>query len=126
MLFTTCAVISVLAVDPVELVLKCHKDDKVLMEKVSATVKNATKISEVEKAVGVDASINTSRKIDKEFFPTITIVIYSEISQIDSFSGVDDVVFWDLSVNTDNPIVVGVAWVKGEKKIFYGAVYPRG
>lgn len=126
MFLSVFATLSVVAADPVEVVLKCHKDDKVLIEKVNAAVMKATKISKVEKAVGVAASINTSRKIDKDFFPTISIVIYSGISQIDSFHGVDDVVFWDLSVDTDNPIVVGIAWVKGEMKIFYGAVYPPG
>lgn len=126
MFLSVFATLSVVAADPVEVVLKCHKDDKVLIEKVNAAVMKATKISKVEKAVGVAATINTNNNADKEVLAITSIALYSNLSQIESIRDADEVVYWVLSVDTDNPIVVGIAWVKGEMKIFYGAVYPPG
>jgi replicative DNA helicase len=99
-------------------------DDSALIEKIGAAVKAKTKTKDIEKTVGQVATINTSRRLDKIAFEMVNIDVDSDKSQISSLRNTEDAVYWVLSVKTKNPSVVGVAWVKGEMKIFYGAVLP--
>ena len=106
---------------------KSNFDEKQLTKKLLESIEKRISTGKIESFVGKKATINTTRKGDRNSLELVNIGIDRKRSQIDTLDDATDLVYWVYSsVEKSDPQIVGVVWTKkNEMKLFFGDVMPR-
>lgn len=101
--------------------------DQQLVQAVRAAAAARTPPQDAEARVGATAIINTVRPGDREKYLFGHVELdtneQSEVATLDA----EDLAYWGRPITSENPRVVGIAWLAdGSAKVFFAVVYPPG